>query len=277
MTVAEPPSKPEIQEEEDTTLATMAVAEPPKKPQSAYFIFSGEQRQAIKEELLKTKDKVSMGEVAKAISVKWKALTDEEKGAYQTQAAAQKEAYRTAKALEEANAGGREGDGEANDDVAPTARTARTAPTAPTAPTTSSALPLSMVKKLATSDNEVTRISGDALKVITEATGMFLGSLATRSMELALGNKKKNFKFEDVARAARRDPRLVDVGLVKAFEEQEPFKGWLAAGGASNKKRTSDAGGAGGVGGKKKAVAVGGGIAAFFTKAADAGEAEEAA
>jgi len=271
MTVAEPPSKPEIQEEEDATLATMAVAEPPKKPQSAYFIFSGEQRQAIKEELLKTKDKVSMGEVAKAISVKWKALTDEEKGAYQTQAAAQKEAYRTAKALEEANAGGREGDGEANDDVAPTARTA------PTAPTTSSALPLSMVKKLATSDNEVTRISGDALKVITEATGMFLGSLATRSMELALGNKKKNFKFEDVARAARRDPRLVDVGLVKAFEEQEPFKGWLAAGGASNKKRTSDAGGAGGVGGKKKAVAVGGGIAAFFTKAADAGEAEEAA
>ena len=91
MTVAEPPSKPGIQEE-DTTLATMAVAEPPKKPQSAYFIFSSEQRQAIKEELLKTKDKVSMGEVAKAISVKWKALTDEEKGAYQTQAAAQKEA-----------------------------------------------------------------------------------------------------------------------------------------------------------------------------------------
>jgi len=267
MTVAEPPSKPGIQEE-DTTLATMAVAEPPKKPQSAYFIFSSEQRQAIKEELLKTKDKVSMGEVAKAISVKWKALTDEEKGAYQTQAAAQKEAYRTAKALEEANAGGREADGEANDDVAPTA---------PTAPTTSSALPLSIVKKLATSDKDVARISGDALKVITEATGMFLGSLATRSMELALGNKRKNFKFEDVVRVAGRDRRLVDVGLVKAFEKQEPFKGWLAAGGASNKKRTSDAGGAGGVGGKKKAVAVGGGIAAFFTKAADAGEAEEAA
>lgn len=237
-------------------------AVPAKKPQSAYFIFTAENRQAIKDDLLKSRDKVSVGDVAKAIGAKWKALSDDEKRVYQTQAAEQKEAYARM------HAGKADGDAVDATDVARDedngegdVGTPGDAIGASTSLKSHSMLPLSMVKKLATSDTDVKRISADALKVITEATGLFLGSLAARSMELAVSNRKKNFKLEDMVRVAKRDPRLVDMGLVKMFEE-EPFKTWLAgSSGNAERKRPTEGGGSGG---KKKAVAVGGGIAAFF-------------
>ncbi len=235
-----------------------------KKPQSAYFIFSGERRQVIKDELLKDKETVSMGEVAKAIGVAWKALSDEERQRYQDMAAEQKELYR--KALEEAGGGAEAGEageaGEGGDNAQCVADQKA-----------HSMLPLSMVKKLATMDEDIKRVSGDALKVITEATGLFLGNLASKSLVLALGNNKKNFKFEDMVKVAKRDPRLVDMGLAKAFEEQEPFRGWLASSGGANLHRKRTADGTGEAGGKKTAVAVNGGIAAFLTKKKDQVEA----
>ena len=223
-----------------------------KKPQSAYFIFSGERRQEIKDELLKDKETVSMGEVAKAIGSAWKALSDEERQRYQDMASEQKELYKEMlEAAGGAEADGAEGDARGAGDQNPRAH---------------SMLPLSMVKKVAMKDDDVNRITGDALKVLTEATGLFLGNLAAKSLVVALGNNKKNFKLEDMVKVAKRDPRLVDMGLVKAFEQQEPFKGWLAGSGGANLQRKRTADGAGDAGGKKKAVATNGGIAAFLNK-----------
>ena len=235
-----------------------------KKPQTAFFIFSGERRQSIKDELLKEKGAAPMGEVAKAIGIAWKALSDAEREKYQHMATEQKAAY--AKALEEAG-GDADRDGGGDAEASVDTGKART----------HSALPLSMVKKLVTMDDEVKRISGDALKVITEATGLFLGNLASKSIATALANKKKNFKFEDIVSVAKRDPRLVDMGLVKAFEEQDPFKGWLGgsgvggAGGNVQRKRAAEGGAEAGE--KKKAVATHGGIAAFLTKKKDQADA----
>lgn len=230
-----------------------------KKPQSAYFIFSGERRQEIKDELLKDKETVSMGEVAKAIGSAWKSLSDEERQRYQDLAAEQKELYK--KTLEEAG-GANEGN-EGNEAEGAVDQTARI----------HSMLPLSMVKKVVMKDDEVNRITGDALKVLTEATGLFLGNLASKSLALALGNNKKNFKLEDMVKVAKIDARLVDMGLVKAFEE-EPFKEWLAGSGGANLQRKRTADGAADAGGRKKAVATSGGIAAFLTKKSNHAEEE---
>lgn len=231
---------------------------PMKKPQSAYFIFSGERRQEIKDELLKDKETVSMGEVAKAIGSAWKSLSDEERQRYQDLAAEQKELYK--KTLEEAGGANEGNEGNGAEGALDQTRI-------------HSMLPLSMVKKVVMKDDEVNRITGDALKVLTEATGLFLGNLASKSLALALGNNKKNFKLEDMVKVAKIDARLVDMGLVKAFEE-EPFKEWLAGSGGANLQRKRTADGAANAGGRKKAVATSGGIAAFLTKKSNHAEEE---
>lgn len=87
-----------------------------------------------------------------------------------------------------------------------------------------SILPLSLVKRLATRDEEVGRISGDAVKCIAEATGQFLGVLAGTSYMKAIGNKRKNFKYSDIDDVARKDKRLVDMGLPASFDSMDEFK-----------------------------------------------------
>jgi histone H3/H4 len=228
------------------------MTQPVQKPQSAYFIFSGEQRRSIKDELLKEKEKVSMGEVAKAIGARWKALSDEDRRKYQDMAVSQKEAYE--KALAEGLVAG----GAPQDDDGRVRGAAR-------ATATHSALPLSMVKKLATSDTDVKRISGEALKVITEATGMFLGSLASGALDVAASNKKKNFKFEDIVALAKKDARLIDMGLLQIYQEQLPFKDWCGDAGHVERKRP--AGDRAVLGGKKQAArSAKGGIASYLAK-----------
>jgi histone H3/H4 len=82
---------------------------------------------------------------------------------------------------------------------------------------------LSLVKKLACKDEEVKRISADAVRVIAEATGLFLGDLASQAYSYAVSNKRKNFKFSDVEHVARKDRRMVDIGLHVSFKNEEPF------------------------------------------------------
>jgi histone H3/H4 len=244
----------------------MTNMEPLKKPQSAYFIFSNAMRQSIKEELLKEKEKVSMGEVAKAIGARWKALGEEERAAYQEMAAAEKEAY--AKALEErgdvAECEGTVADDAGAGNGEETKEGKRTA-------AAHSMLPLSMVKKLATSDEDVKRVSGDALKLITEATGLFLGSLAAASMEVALSKKKKNFKLEDMIEAAKKDSRLVDMGLGSAFEGLKSVRAGAGQGTGSGEVQRKRPAGEQDVGGKQgkrhTAAAAKGSIASFFSSA----------
>jgi len=76
-----------------------------------------------------------------------------------------------------------------------------------------------------------------------------------------------------MVKVAKIDARLVDMGLVKAFEE-EPFQEWLAGSGGANLQRKRTADGAADAGGRKKAVATSGGIAAFLTKKSNHAEEE---
>ncbi len=67
----------------------------PKRPKSAYFYFCDEKRPAlIKKARGKSgKDKVIVGEVAKALGDLWKKKNDNDKKGYQTLAKADKERY----------------------------------------------------------------------------------------------------------------------------------------------------------------------------------------
>lgn len=59
----------------------------PPKALSAYFIFAGEVRQTIHDEIAATNDgKASVALVGKAIGERWKQLSDEEKKRYQDKA-----------------------------------------------------------------------------------------------------------------------------------------------------------------------------------------------
>lgn len=178
---------------------------------SAYFIFSGERRDTIKQRLLAERadesKSVSVADVAKEIGAEWKQLSEEEKQVYKDKSNAIAEELRAQGGAEE----------NAEDDQGAVAAGKKGAAQGP------SILPLSLVKKLACKDEEVKRISGDAVRVIAEATGLFLGDLASQAYSYAVSKKRKNFKFSDVEHVARKDRRMVDIGLHVSFENEEPF------------------------------------------------------
>lgn len=194
-----------------------------KRAPSAYFIFGGEHRDAIKEELLAEKRKkvgdeakVSVADVAKEIGRRWKELSDEERQRYKDMSAEK------AKELAE------------DDGTAATEEGQQKQPG-------QAILPLSMVKKVACRDEEVKRVSGDAVRMIAEATGMFLGVLASTSLSHAVSQKRKNLKFSDIEYTARKDKRMKDMGLHLSFENEEPFVHLGASGaGSTRQKRGGD-------------------------------------
>lgn len=54
-------------------------------------------------------------------------------------------------------------------------------------------------------DDEVGRVSADAVRAIAKAAELFVGALAARALEAAQAGKRKNFKAADVAALAARD------------------------------------------------------------------------
>jgi histone H3/H4 len=178
---------------------------------SAYFIFSGERRDAIKQRLLAERTdeskSVSVADVAKQIGAEWKQLSEEEKKAYKDKSTKIAEQLRAKGGTEE----------NVEDKQGAVAKSKKGAAQGP------SILPLSLVKKLACKDEEVKRISGDAVRVIAEATGLFLGDLASQAYSYAVSKNRKNFKFSDVEHVARKDRRMVDIGLHVSFKNEEPF------------------------------------------------------
>lgn len=184
-----------------------------------YFIFSGEHRSRVKEKLLAERGggKVSVGDVAKEIGFLWGQLTEEEKKKYKD-AAVEMAAKNPPSPTE--------GDGVAKKELP-------------------AMLPLSLVKKVVCRDEEVKRVSGDAVRVIAEATGMFIGLLASKSHEYAKGQKRKNFKFSDIESVARGDSRMREIGLSLSFEYEDVFvqmkqrrvEGVGASGSGSAKKK----------------------------------------
>lgn len=196
----------------------------PKRAPSAYFIFGGEHRDSIKAELIAEKRKelgdeakVSVAEVAKEIGRRWKELREEERQRYKDLSAE--------KAKELAQAAGEDG-GDTGERVKQQQGQAT--------------LPLSMVKKLACMDDEVKRVSGDAVRMIAEATGMFLGVLASKSLSHALSKKRKNFKFSDIQHVCRKDKRMMEMGLHVSFENEEPFAHFGVSGQALTHHKEKD-------------------------------------
>ncbi|KAI8114140.1 hypothetical protein M9434_002266 [Picochlorum sp. BPE23] len=213
---------------------------------TAYFIFTGEQRPHVREKLLAERggDKVSVADVAKEIGARWRQLSDDEKQKY-------KDAVAAAAANVDPSSS-KDGDkGSAKKEQR-------------------AMLPLSLVKKVICRDEEVKRVSGDAVRVIAEATGMFIGLLATRSLEYAKAQKRKNFKFSDIEAAARSDSRMKEIGLPISFEHEDVFV-------EMKKRRVDGSGGGGGGGGRKKKESGGQGktLHSFFAPRAAPAEREE--
>ena len=67
----------------------------PKRAQSAYFVFSNEQRPAIMEQLKKDTGKVDVTIVSKKLGAMWKELTIKKKKPYEEKALVDKKRYET--------------------------------------------------------------------------------------------------------------------------------------------------------------------------------------
>lgn len=178
----------------------------PKRAPSAYFVFANEQRATTKEELVATVTDgkaPSVADVAKSIGHKWRELGESGQQAYKDKAAllaADLAAAATDDTAADANshANGNPETAEADNDEM-------------------LGLPLTSVKRIMCTDEDVARVSGDCVKAMAKATEMFLELLATRGYAQAKRHKRSTIKFCDIHHASIADRRLVDMGLKDMF------------------------------------------------------------
>lgn len=177
-----------------------------KRAPSAYFVFANEQRASTKEELLAvaTDGKApSVAEVAKSIGHKWRELGETGQQAYKDKAAV----LAADIAADTKHNDAADHDSQA-DDINET-----TEPDNAEIP----GLPLTSIKRIMCTDEDVARVSGDCVKAMAKATEMFLELLASRGYAQAKQNKRSTIKFCDVSNAATADRRLVEMGLKNMF------------------------------------------------------------
>lgn len=112
------------------------------KVTTAYFVFSEEQRQSVRSEILAERGegaKASVCEVAKAIGKRWKGLSDEEKDAYKQKAAAR---------AQEAHAAEPAGEDDAEEEAKEPSPL-------------DSLLPISIIRRIVLADPETSRVSNE--------------------------------------------------------------------------------------------------------------------
>jgi len=178
----------------------------PKRAPSAYFVFANEQRATTKEELVATVTDgkaPSVADVAKSIGHKWRELGESGQQAYKDKAAllaADLAAAATDDTAADANshANGNPETAEADNDEM-------------------LGLPLTSVKRIMCTDEDVARVSGDCVKAMAKATEMFLELLASRGYAQAKRHNRSTIKFCDIHHASIADRRLVDMGLKDMF------------------------------------------------------------
>ena len=68
-----------------------------------------------------------------------------------------------------------------------------------------SGLPISVVKKIALKDPDISRISAEGARALTIATSLFIELLAGKALEHAQSQKRKGIKFEDLQHVVARD------------------------------------------------------------------------
>lgn len=131
--------------------------------------------------------------------------------------------------------------------------TAEAGPSSGPAPPLPFGFPLSLVKKIACMDPDVDRMAGDAVKVLSKATALFVELLATKALTQATALKRKNFKFSDIETVAKKDRRLVDMSLPEMFEKDAAFEEVRLK--IAEEAQNKLAGGGGGRGRKKAGAA----------------------
>lgn len=185
-----------------------------KRAPSAYFVFANEQRASTKEELLASapdNKAPSVADIAKSIGHKWRALEEAGQQAYKDKAAvlaADAAAIAAAAATEHADddRSQPEIDMEADADH-----------------TEVPGLPLTSIKRIMCTDEDVARISGDCVKAVAKATEMFIQLLAIRAHSQAKQHKRSTIKFCDIHHAAVADKRMVEMGLKDMFAHEALF------------------------------------------------------
>ena len=73
-------------------------------------------------------------------------------------------------------------------------------------------------------DSDVERVAADAIRAISKATALFVELLATKALAQAALGKRKNFKYTDIESVAKRDRRIVDMGLPELFQKDAVFE-----------------------------------------------------
>lgn len=167
----------------------------PKKV-SGYFIFAEELRKSIHEDLQQNAPenvKVKISDVAKAIGERWGKLSAEEKDRYK--ALAQDRAQKTEASEQAGNA---EDNDEKENEQGSEEKTG---------------IPLGLVKRVMKMDDDLGRISSDAIAVTGAAAEMFLGLLGVRAFANAQKEKRVTVKFNDLAQATKHDKRLRLTGV----------------------------------------------------------------
>lgn len=74
---------------------------------------------------------------------------------------------------------------------------------APSQPAAAAVIPRHIVKRIMLTDDEVQRVSADALWVVAEAARLFLQQLAVRGAAAAGAKKRKTIKLEDFEHVVR--------------------------------------------------------------------------
>ncbi|KAK3260182.1 hypothetical protein CYMTET_30846 [Cymbomonas tetramitiformis] len=162
---------------------------------TAYFLFTSEQRESTKEMLVSEAPegtKITVGEVAKAIAGKWKALTDEERQGYKTRCDEINEKLKAAEV----------GDSVNNEEGVEKL-------------TASSLdegedliLPLARVKRIARLDEDVRMIKPDALRLIAKSTELFLEAVVAEALKVTKRKKRKTVVHSDLEMAVLTDGRM---------------------------------------------------------------------
>lgn len=172
-----------------------------KRAPSAYFVFANEQRSVTKDELIAAatdKKAPSVADVAKSIGHKWRELGEAGQQQYKDKAAAL--AAEIAAAANHAEAEG---------DSGTQAEAEKILPDNAEVP----GLPLTSIKRIMCLDEDVARVSADAVKGMAKAAELFLELLATKAIAQAKHHKRSTIKFCDMHQAVMADKRLTEMGL----------------------------------------------------------------
>ena len=164
-----------------------------------------------------------MGQIAKEVGNQWRTLPADEKSKYEERAKVNKDEYDSIMAKIRANE--------------PEARSTRKSKIEISRE--SSIFPLARVKKIIKLDEDVKRISPDALFLFSKATEMFLANLAVETEEIMDAHRRRTVKLTDLNHAIHKSVR--NKFLQSDFERDYPIPKKRRPSRGSGKKITSSA------------------------------------